>query len=226
MHNFNPAEFGTAFHQFVTAEWEMLGFLAPYLHILTIIVLVLVFIYGNRFKMVFIIYFTLEWLLLFGYWGIYGIIYWWQKDILFLAMFIACPVLLGFIVWQWIREIIKPGIDLDYHRVKYWRWPVLLIAIWGFWYPAYVWGQGFVLQAKDLLFSNYGLMPCPTTMVVLSLLTLNYPRGNRTLFNLLSIFSVVIGIGSVASGWLPDIPFIILGVYGAVLILLNRPRVM
>jgi hypothetical protein len=69
-------------------------------------------------------------------------------------------------------------------------------------------------------------MPCPTTMVVLSLLTLNYPRGNRTLFNLLSIFSVVIGIGSVASSWLPDIPFIILGVYGAGLILLNRPRVM
>lgn len=222
MNGFNPAEFGAGFHEFVTRESEILGFLSPYLHIITLIIVVLAFIYGNRFRLVFIIYFTLEWLLLFGYWGIYSIIFWLQKDILFLAMFIACPVLLAFILWQWIKEIVSPSIDLDFRNIIPWRWPVLLIAAWGFWYPAYVWGEGLILQGSDLLFSNYGLMPCPTTMVVLSLFSLNYPRGNRTLFNLLSVYAIFIGIGSVAAGWFPDIPFIILGVYGLGLILWNK----
>lgn len=222
MPGFNPALFGKSFHEFVSAEMEMLGFLAPYLHVITLAILALVFIYGNRFRRLFVAYFTLQWSFFFGYWGIYGIIFWMQKGIGYLAMYIAAPVLLGFILWQWLKENVEPRIDLDFHGVTWWRWAVLLIAAWGFWYPSYVWGQGFVFRAEDLLFSNYGLMPCPTTMVVLSVFTLSYPRGNRTLFNLFTAYAFFIGIACVASGWFPDIPFVVLGIYGIGLITANR----
>jgi hypothetical protein len=222
MSGFDPAEFGSRFHEFVTGEVELLGVLAPYLHIISIIIIVLVFIKGNQFRSLFILYFTLQWILLFGYWGVYGAIYWAQTGPAYLAVYGITPVLLGLITWQWLKEIRKPTIDMNFRGTVYWKWWALLIGAWGFWYPAYVWGQGISFQTKDLLFSNYGLMPCPTTMVVLSLMTLNYPRGNRTLFNLLTAYAILIGIGSVASGWLPDIPFILLGFYSLGLITMNR----
>jgi hypothetical protein len=55
-------------------------------------------------------------------------------------------------------------------------------------------------------------------MVVLGLFTMKYPAGNRRLFNLLTIFSLVIGLPTVATGWIPDIPLIAIGVYGLIMI--------
>ncbi len=219
---FDPAVFGMAFHRFVTQESEMLGFLSPWLHVITVIVLALIFIRSNRAGRFFIIYFTLQWAFLFGYWGVYGIIYWAKEGLVYLAAFIASPILLAFILWQWIREIFRPSLNMDFQSAAPWRWIVLIILAWGFWYPAYVWGEGFIFQARDLLYSNYGLMPCPTTMVILSLLSLSYPRTNRVLFNLLAAYAVFIGSGSVLAGWLPDIPFVVLGLYCFGLSIINR----
>ncbi|MBN2322616.1 MAG: hypothetical protein JXQ30_02680 [Spirochaetes bacterium] len=133
-------------------------------------------------------------------------------------------MILGIIVYNWVREIIHPTIGLDLNSVKKYRFFVLLLLIWSFWYSIYVYGQGFVFTVKDLLLSYYGLMPCPATIVVLSLLTLKYPAGNRKLFNLLTIYAIIIGTSTVATGWLPDIPFITLGIYSLVLILFNKKR--
>jgi hypothetical protein len=61
-------------------------------------------------------------------------------------------------------------------------------------------------------------------MVVLSLLTLNYPQGNHTLFNLMTAYALIIGTATVMTGWLPDIPFILIGLYSVGLILTNKLR--
>jgi hypothetical protein len=48
---FDGETFGIGFHNFVTAENEMLGwFLAPIFHIATLVLLALIFRYGNRFR--------------------------------------------------------------------------------------------------------------------------------------------------------------------------------
>lgn len=212
--NFDPAVFGRSFHHFVQHEYALFGI--PFgvsLHIATLILLLLVFRYGNRYRKLFSIYFAGNWLFLFGYWGIYASIYWYKIGAPYLLVYAATPVLLGLIVYRWIQEIVRPSIDLDFRDVRRYRWVALLFLAWGFWYPDYVYGQGFNFNAGDLLYSYYGLMPCPTSMVVLSLFTLKFPGGNKHLYALMTVYALLIGTATVLSGWLPDLPFVALGIW-------------
>lgn len=218
----DPSILGHGFDIFVKSEYQMFGILTIFFHIATLIILYLVFRHGNKYKRAFAIYFTINWLFLFGYWGVYSIIYWSKIGAEYLASFIFVPILLGLIVFFWIKEIINPKIDLDFTNVRKYRFIVLIITLWGFWYPTYIFGQGFIFNISDLLFSNYGLMPCPTTMVVLSLMTLKYPSGNKILYNLFTVYALFVGTATVSLGWVPDIPFLILGIYSLTLILLNK----
>jgi len=217
--SFDPSVFGQGFHRFVALEFQLFGgWLAPLLHGLSLVIILLALWRGNRVRLLFTLYFTLNWLFLFGYWGVFGVVYWAKIGIVYLFAFIAAPILLAFITINWIRELFLKRIDLDFTHIKKRRWMILPILLWGFWYPAYLYGQGFSFRLGDLLFSYYGLMPCPTTMVVLSLFTLTYPSGNRTLFNLMTAYAIIIGTATVLTGWLPDIPFIMIGIYGLCLI--------
>jgi hypothetical protein len=180
----------------------------------------------NRYRRVFIFYFTLNWLFLFGYWGIYAIVYWLKVGIPYLAVYSMTPILLGLIVYFWIKEALNPFplINLDFKSIRGYRFLVLIILVWGLWYPTYVYGQGFIYSIKDLVCSNYGLMPCPTTMVVLSLMTLKYPDVNKNLYNLFNVYALFIGTATVMSGWIPDVPFIALGLYSLSLIIGEKRR--
>jgi hypothetical protein len=135
------------------------------------------------------------------------------------------PVLLGLIIYYWLKEIINPQIDLDFKSTPGKKFIVLIILVWGLWYPTYIYGQGFVFSTKDFVFSNYGLMPCPTTMVVLSLMTLKYPVGNRNLYNLFTVYALFIGTATVLSGWIPDVLFIVLGIFSLSLIIYHKIKV-
>ena len=225
---FDPSVFGLSFHKFVEAEFAAFGaVLAPLLHIVSYVVVLLVLWRGNACRRLFTVFFTLVWLFLFGYWGVYAVVYWSQIGIAYLACYIAAPVMLALIAFSWIRELFQNKLDLNFRGVPKWRWAVLPVLLWGFLYPTFVYGQGFTPRVSDLLFSYYGLMPCPTTMVVLSLLTLRYPKGNRTIFHLMTAYALIIGTATVLTGWLPDIPFILIGVYSLALILFskrNEPR--
>ena len=219
--HFDPAVFGMGFHEFVQAEYRIFGFLSPVMHLVTAVLMVLIPVFGNRIRRLFTAWFTLNWAFLLGYWGVYGAVYWAGKGLTYLTVYIAAPVLLFFILLEWVKELIRPQLNLDLHLN--WRFAVCIpIMLWGFWYPSYVWGEGFSLAFRDLGFSYYGLMPCPTTMLILGLTSLNYPATNRKLFRLMTAYALFIGTATVASGWLPDIPFIILGVFTFTLILINR----
>lgn len=223
--SFDPSVFGLAFHRFVELEYQIFGRIgAPLLHVLTLILIVLVLLFGNRTRLPFVVAFTLNWLFLFGFWGIFAVFYWAKIGAAYLMSYIAAPVLLALITITWIRELFQKKIDLDLKHISKKRWIVLPIMIWGFWYPTYLYGQGFVFRASDLLFSYYGLMPCPTTMLVLGVLTLTYPRGNRTLLHLMTAYALLIGTATVLTGWLPDIPFIVIGLYSLGLIWLHRTK--
>ena len=96
------------------------------------------------------------------------------------------------------------------------------IIIFGFWYPTFVWGEGFKLIPGDFLFSFYGLMPCPTTMVLLGILTLNYPNVNKKLYFSLAIFAVIIGTAQTLLPYVPDIPLGILGYYSLIIAIIDK----
>ncbi len=220
--HFDPRVFGERFHEFVQIEYTLFGSLGILFHVITIIILFSICLYGNKFKKLFTLYFTLNWGFLFSYWGIFGLIYWYKIGASYLLMYIIAPILLFLILYNWIREVKYGKIDFELTQVQKYRYFVVVILLWGFCYPTYYYGQGFEFQFSDFLFSYYGLMPCPTTMVTLSLMTLNYPRGNRTLFNLLTTYALFVGTATVLSGWIPDIPFVFLGIYASILIILDR----
>jgi len=223
--NFDPGVFGEGFHQFVQKETELFGnSLGVIFHIVTFIILFLIFRYGNKYRRIFAFYYTLNWVFLFAYWGIYAIVYWSKIGIQYLAVYSLTPILLGLIVFFWIKEIFNPQIDFDFKSAPGTMFLVLMILMWGLWYPTYKYGQGFVFSIKDIVFSNYGLMPCPTTMVVLSLMTIKYPVTNRNLYRLFTVYALLIGTATVMSGWIPDVPFIVLGIYSLGLIVFSKKK--
>lgn len=219
---FDPEIFGKAFHNFVQEETKLFGNWTLFFHIVTLVILFLVWKYRNKYRKLFSVYFALNWSFLFGYWGIYAIFYWYKIGIIYLASFIFAPVLLLLILLSWIKEIFSPKVEFDFSKTKKWKFWVIFLLLWGFLYPTYIYGKSFVFNITDFLFSLYGLMPCPTTMVILSILSLNYPKTNKKLFKLMTLYALIIGTASVTSGWLPDIPFVALGIYCWVLILKNK----
>ncbi len=221
--SFDPAVFGAGFHRFVQNEYLRFGFLSPVFHVLTAIAFCIILIFGNRVRRYITAYFTVNWVFLAGYWGVFGIMYWSSIGIIYTGVYIAAPILLFLILIQWIKEWKHPRINLDLSLTAR-LFICLPIIAWGFWYPSYIYKEGFSLSLNDLASSYYGLMPCPTTMVVLALLALNYPETNTRLYNLMTAYALCIGTATVASGWLPDIPFIILGLYTFILHMTYRSR--
>jgi len=215
--SFDPQVFGEGFHRFVQLEYSLFGSLSLFFHAAAYLLLISIFIFGNRARKAFDIYFAFNWLFLLGYWGVFGVVYWLNIGLSYLAVYVFAPVLLLLIFINWVKEIKNPQINLDLSGAPWYRYVVFAILIWGIWYPEYIYAQGFAFHIKDLLFSYFGLMPCPTTMFVLSILTIKYPETNRQLYKLLTLYAIFIGTATVMSGWLPDIPFIVLGIYAFIL---------
>ena len=85
-----------------------------------------------------------------------------------------------------------------------------------------MWGEGLLFDPREFLFGAYGLMGCPTTLVLLAFLFLRYPAGNRPLFHALTAYAVIVGLAMVALKYVPDIPFFLMGLIALGLILYNK----
>ncbi len=119
-------------------------------------------------------------------------------------------------------ELFKEEIDVDFKNISKWRLFILPIILFGFYYPTFVYNQGFKFLAKDFLFSFYGLMPCPTTMVVLGLFSLKYPNTNKSLFLSLMLYSIIIGTAQIAIRYVPDYPLAFIGYYSIILMIIDK----
>lgn len=224
MNNFSPELFGRSFGEVTMDYIHGIGrFIAPIFHIIAWIIITMVIIQGNKKARLFTIYFIINYLWLFIFVGLYISFLLFQKmGFTFLFFWGPVPFLLFFILFEWINELKSQKNNLDFNNVPFYRFVVLPVILFGFWYPSYIWNFGFTLTVKDLLFSSFGLMPCPTTMVVLSLLTLKYPDVNKGLFYSLTLFSVLVGTAQIAIGYVPDYPLAFLGYYSVFLILIER----
>jgi hypothetical protein len=213
-------EFGKALGQIVGEYRTAFAGVALLWHVSTLAVLCLVVRYGNRYRRLFAAYFTLAYAWLVVFVGVWMSVQLFERmGAVALAVYGATPAFLLVILVAWLRELRSPRLDLDLRSIERWR---LLVAVpmflWGFWYPPYIFGERLVFDPAELMFGAYGLMGCPTTMVVLSLLFLTYPSGNRRLFHLLTAYAVLVGAAMVALRYVPDIPFFILGIASVALI--------
>jgi hypothetical protein len=124
-------------------------------------------------------------------------------------------VLLAVIVFLLIGEWRSPRTDWSPHHIPAWKWLIALpMMAWAFFYPAWRFdGSGFDWNPTQLLSGNYGLMGCPVTLMVLSLLFLRYPRVNPHLYRVLILYAVMLGGAMVLIGYRTDIPFFFMGLF-------------
>jgi hypothetical protein len=226
MNNFSPGLFGSSFGAITNDYINGIGrFFAPIFHIIALIIIILVIIQGNKKARLFTIYFIINYLWLFIFVGLYiSCLLYKKMGFTFLFFWGPVPFLIFYILLKWINELKSRKNNLDFKNIPFYRFLVIPVILFGFWYPSYIWNSGFTLSLRDFLFSSFGLMPCPTTMVVLGLLTLKYPDVNKGLFYSLTLFSVMVGTAQIALRYVPDYPLAFLGYYSLFLILSGRVK--
>lgn len=121
-------------------------------------------------------------------------------------------VFAGIELWQGKNEFTLYKINM--------RSIIALLSIFiGFWYPEFV-EANFLAQ---LLLSPVGIVPCPTLLVVLGLLTLAYPRVNKTQYIITALMGAFYGITGVFQlKVMLDLPIIVIVAYAFWLLLKDR----
>ncbi len=228
MSEFSPAGFGRAFDNIQREYQTGIGtYLAPFLHIMALLILCYVLMSKKKNRKLFNIWFAVNYLWIFLYTGIYMFYRFYQElgvgSVVFWGIL---PLLLGNILVRWIQSARKADEegDWDFSNVPKGRLLVIPLIVFGFWYPTYIYGQGFVFSTGDLLFSFFGLMPCPTTIVTLGILTMKYPDVHKGLYNALTLFAVWVGSLQILLGYIPDYPLAVVGYYALGLIISDRRR--
>jgi hypothetical protein len=190
---------------------------APIVHISTLLLLVLLALYGQKLGRVFDGHFALVFL--------------------FIALTnnIAVTDSYGFVILTgnlvpfsvvallWILETYRPRNVFEFPSFPSWRYWVLPFAILAFWFPVSQEGALY-LDPLLLLTSDYGVFFCPTVPVVLAVLTLIYPRVNGELLAVTSFSGLLIGLFNAMSLFITPgytiwllvvhIPLIVMSLYG------------
>ena len=142
------------------------------------------------------------------------------------------PILIVVLFWIW--EVYKPQNNYVFERLPAWRYWVLPFAFLAFW------SQIDAQLNPDfnpllLLNSSFGVMYCPTTPVIIALLTLIYPRVNTYVLRTTSFVGLIMGLFNVMSYFIMPgytlwnlvlhTPLIFISLYGLLIPILVKKRV-
>jgi len=123
----------------------------------------------------------------------------------------------------WLWDAWKPRNEFVFQRLALWRYWVIPFAILAFWSPI---NADLSPNFSPLLFltSSFGVMFCPTTPVVIALLTLIYPRVNGYVLGVTSFVGFIIGLFNAMSlllmpgysvwNFVLHLPLIFISLYG------------
>ena len=161
--------------------------LSPIVHVFTLVLLVALYLYGSRVGRVADGFFAV--LFLFIAFSNHIAI----TDTYGLAVVTGnlVPILIVGVFWVW--EVYKPKNKYVFERLPAWRYWVLPFAFLAFWSPV---NAQLNPDFNPLLLLNYsfGVMYCPTTPVIIALLTLIYPRVNTYVLRATSFVGLIIGL--------------------------------
>jgi len=161
--------------------------LSPITHISTVILLILLYRFGSKVWRVTDAYFSL--LFLFFAFG---------QNIAVTANY-GLSVITGNLVMVlvtglfWVWEVYKPLNEYVFCALPLWRYWVVPFTFLAFWFPVNA-DLSPDLSPVLLLTSSYGVAFCPTTPVVIAILTLIYPKVNRPLLMVTSLVGLLIGL--------------------------------
>lgn len=163
------------------------AWLSPLIHISTVILIILSYKYGQKMGRITDIYFGI----LFLFFALsnniavtekYGLVVITGNFIMFLALGIF-----------WIWEVYRPKNEYVFQRLSVWRYWVIPFIILAFWFPMDA-DLSPNFNPLLLLTSSFGITFCPTTPLVIAVLTLIYPKVNMILLKFTSFVGLIIGL--------------------------------
>jgi hypothetical protein len=194
--------------------------LSPAIHLATIMLIIAIFLYGRRTSRIADVFFGFLFLFVafsnhIAITENYGLVV--------ITGNVVQIVVVG-LLWLW--DAWKPRNEFVFQRLPLWRYWVIPFTILAFWSPINA-DLSPNLSPLLLLTSSFGVMFCPTTPVVIALLTLIYPRVNRYVLGVTSFVGFLIGIFNAISlmimpgysvwNFVLHLPLIFISLYGLVM---------
>jgi hypothetical protein len=161
--------------------------LSPTIHVITILLIVALYRYGSRVGRVADAFFRI--LFLFFAFGNHVAVT--ENYGLVVLTGNLIPILIVGLFWMW--EAYKPLNDYVFQRLPTWRYWVLPFVFLAFWSPINA-ELNPDFNPLLLLTSSFGVMYCPTTPLIVAVLTLIYPRVNVFLLRITSFVGLLIGL--------------------------------
>jgi hypothetical protein len=205
--------------------------LSPVIHVITIALLIGLYHYGSRIGRVADAFFGI--LFLFFAFGNHIAVT--ENYGLVVLTGNLVPIFVVGLFWMW--EVYRPRNEYVFDRLPAWRYWVLPFVFLAFWSPINA-ELSPDFNPLLLLTSSFGVMFCPTTPLIVALLTLIYPRVNMYVLRATSFVGLLIGLFNAVSFFtMPGYtlwnlvlhtPLIFISIYGlliSVLVKKNLPAV-
>jgi len=161
--------------------------LSPIIHVITVVLIFALYRYGSRVGRV-----------ADGFFGISFLFFAFGNHIavtedygLVVLTGNLVPILIVGLFWMW--EVYKPLNEYVFQRLPPWRYWVLPFVFLAFWSPINA-ELNPDFNPLLLLTSSFGVMYCPTTPLIVAILTLIYPRVNIFLLRITSFVGLLIGL--------------------------------
>jgi hypothetical protein len=166
--------------------------LSPIVHVFTMVLLVALYLYGSRMGRIVGFFFAILFLFIafsnhIAVTETYG-----------LAVVTGNLVTILIVGLFWVWEVYRPQNNYVFERLPAWRYWVLPFAFLAFWSPMDA-QLNPDFNPLLLLNSSFGVMYCPTTPVIIALLTLIYPRVNTYVLRTTSFVGLIMGLFNVMS---------------------------
>jgi len=161
--------------------------LSPTIHVITVALLVALYRYGSKIGRVADAFFGI----LFLFFAFSNHIAVTEDYGLVVLTGNLVPIFVVGLFWMW--EVHKPLNEYVFQRLPAWRYWVLPFVFLAFWSP-------IDAQLKPdfnpllLLTSSFGVMYCPTTPLIIALLTLIYPMVDMYVLRITSFVGLMIGL--------------------------------
>jgi len=166
--------------------------LSPIVHVATVVLLIAMYFYGSRVSRIADAFFASLFLFIafsnhIAFTETYG---------LAVVAGNLIPILIVGLLWIW--EAYRPQNNYVFERLPAWRYWVLPFAFLAFWSPINA-QLNPDFNPLLLLNSSFGVMYCPTTPVIIAVLTLIYPRVNTIVLRATSFVGLIVGLFNLMS---------------------------
>jgi len=202
--------------------------LSPAIHVVTVVLLVALYLYGSRLGRVVDAFFGI--LFLFFAFGNHITVT--ENYGLVVLTGNLVPILIVGLLWVW--EVYRPLNEYVFHKLSAWRYWVVPFVFLAFWSPINA-ELNPDFNPLLLLTSSFGVMYCPTTPLIVAVLTLIYPRVNILLLRITSFVGLLIGLFNAMSFFMMPgytlwnlilhIPLIFISAYGLLITILVKKNI-